>query len=343
MNQKEDTKGHVIKKANGLRRRIGSFLKAFVPFFLYPVVFSLCAFPTASLSAPESRVVFTDVTRASGVTFKHVFSPDKKYILESMSGGVALFDYDNDGWLDIYFVNAPTIGAAVDSRGARSELWRNKGDGTFTDVTDKAGVGFPGWGMGVSTGDYDNDGWEDLYVTCFGANRLYHNNGDGTFTDVAAKAGVTDPRWSTGAAFGDYNNDGLLDLFVANYVDLKLDALPEFGKGKHCQFPGLPVQCGPQGLKGSGDSLFRNNGDGTFTDVSKQAGVADPEGLFGLGVAWCDFNEDGFIDLYVANDTGANYLYQNKGDGSFSEIGLMSGAALSEDGKAQASMGMAIG
>jgi hypothetical protein len=232
---------------------------------------------------------------------------------------------------------------AIAANAANDVSWRNLGDGTFADVTDKAGVGFPGFGMGACTGDYDNDGWEDLYVTCFGANRLYRNNGDGTFTEVAAKAGVADPRWSTGAAFGDYNNDGRLDLFVANYVDLKLDALPEFGKGKFCQFQGMPVQCGPQGLKGAGDSLFRNNGDGTFADVSKAAGVADPEGLFGLGVAWCDFNDDGRIDLYVANDTGANYLYRNKGDGTFSEIGLLSGAALSEDGKGQASMGVAIG
>jgi hypothetical protein len=308
--------------------------------FLSVLVWLVCA---RSSAASESQVVFTDITQASGISFKHAFSPEKKYILESMSGGVALFDYDNDGWLDIYFVNAPTVATAADTRSARSELWGNNGDGTFTDVTDKAGVGYPGWGMGVCTGDYNNDGWEDLYVTCFGANRLYRNNGDGTFTETAAKAGVADPRWSTGAAFGDYNNDGLLDLFVANYVDLKLDALPEFGKGKYCQFQGLAVQCGPQGLQGAGDTLFRNNGDGTFTDVSKLAGVADKEGLFGLGVAWCDFNEDGHIDLYVANDTGANYLYQNKGDGTFSEIGLMSGAALSEDGKGQASMGVAIG
>jgi hypothetical protein len=327
MNQKNNIKGQRVK---GEKAKLYAF---FVPLFLCPFVF-------VSLASSDNRVVFTDVTKASGVTFKHTYSPDKKYILESMSGGVALFDYDNDGWQDIYFVNSPTV---AEPTGARSELWRNNGDGTFTDVTDKAGVGSPGWGMGVCAGDYDNDGWEDLYITCFGANRLYRNNGDGTFTDVAAKAGVADPRWSTGAAFGDYNNDGRLDLFVANYVDLKLDALPEFGKGKHCQFQGLPVQCGPQGLKGAGDSLFRNNGDGTFTDVSKQAGVADQEGLFGLGVAWCDFNEDGRIDLYVANDTGANYLYRNKGDGTFSEVGLMSGAALSEDGKAQASMGVAIG
>jgi enediyne biosynthesis protein E4 len=304
---------------------------------------ALCVLPSFSFSSAADRVVFTDVTKASGITFRHVFSPDKKYILESMSGGVALFDYDNDGWQDIYFVNAPTVATAGDPKSARSELWRNLGDGTFADVTDKAGVGFPGFGMGVCTGDYDNDGWEDLYVTCFGANRLYRNNGNGAFTEVAAKAGVSDPRWSTGAAFGDYDNDGRLDLFVANYVDLKLDALPEFGKGKYCQFQGLAVQCGPQGLRGAGDSLFRNNGDGTFTDVSKAAGVADAEGLFGLGVAWCDFDDDGRIDLYVANDTGANYLYQNRGDGTFSETGLLAGVALSEDGKAQASMGVAIG
>lgn len=322
----------------------GIFLEGFRLFRYFCLFRVLLAIAFASSSplfaAPDNRVVFTDITEESRIKFKHVSSPDKKYILESMSGGVALFDYDKDGWQDIYFVNAPTV---AEPTGARSELWRNNGDGTFTDVTDKAGVGFPGWGMGVCAGDYDNDGWEDLYLTCFGANRLYRNNGDGTFTDVAAKAGVADPRWSTGAAFGDYNNDGRLDLFVANYVDLKLDALPEFGKGKHCQFQGLPVQCGPQGLKGAGDSLFRNNGDGTFTDVSNQAGVADKEGLFGLGVAWLDFNEDGHIDLYVANDTGANYLYQNKGDGTFSEIGLMSGVAFSEDGKGQASMGVAIG
>jgi hypothetical protein len=343
MNHQTVTKEEKGEASESLKWLVGPFLRAALPLALSSFLFFLCIPSSASFTGPESHVVFTDVTRASGVTFKHAFALEKKYILESMSGGVALFDYNNDGWLDIYFVNAPTVATAADPHSARSELWRNNGDGSFTDVTDKAGVGYPGWGMGVATGDYDNDGWEDLYVTCYGANRLYHNNGDGTFTDVAAKAGVTDPRWSTGAAFGDYDNDGLLDLFVANYVDLKLDALPEFGKGKQCQFQGLPVQCGPRGLKGAGDSLFHNNGDGTFTDVSKKAGVADEEGLFGLGVAWCDFDRDGYIDLYVANDTGANYLYRNNGNGTFSEIGLMSGAALSEDGKAQASMGVAIG
>ncbi len=294
-------------------------------------------------SSPDTRVAFTDIIAATGITFSHASAPEKKYIIESMSGGVALFDFDRDGWLDVYLVNSPAVATANDSASARSALWKNNRDGTFTDVTERAGVGYPGWAMGVATGDYDNDGWDDLYVTCFGANRLFRNKGDGTFVDVTSRAGVDDPRWSTGAAFGDYDNDGWLDLFVANYVDLSLDALPEFGKGRHCVFRGLPVQCGPRGLKGAGDSLYRNNGDGTFTDVSTRAGVSDPALRFGMGVAWCDFNEDGRVDLYVANDSGPNFLYRNNGDGTFTDVGLASGTALSDDGKEQASMGVTIG
>ncbi len=291
----------------------------------------------------ESSVVFTDITAATGIRFTHVSAPEKKYIVESMSGGVALFDFDNDGWLDVFLTNSPTVATAAAPGRARSALWRNNRDGTFSDVTDRAGVGTPGWAMGVATGDFDNDGWEDLYVTCFGANHLFRNNGDGTFTDVTARAGVGNPRWSTGAAFADYDNDGRLDLFVANYVDLHLDALPPFGEGKHCVFRGRPVQCGPRGLPGAGDSLFHNNGDGTFTDVSAAAGVADPARRFGMGVAWCDFNDDGRVDLYVANDSGPNYLYRNNGDGTFTDVGLSSGTALSDDGAEQASMGVTIG
>ncbi len=293
--------------------------------------------------AAESRVTFTDITRETGITFSHVSSPDKQYIVESMSGGVALLDFDRDGFLDVYFVNSLTVATAGDARSARSGLWRNQGDGTFTDVTEAAGVGYPGWGMGAVTGDFDNDGWDDLYVTCFGPNRLYRNNGNGTFTDVTEKAAVGDPRWSAGAAFADYDSDGRLDLFVANYVDLRLDALPAFGAGKYCQFQGLPVQCGPRGLPGAGDSLYRNNGDGTFSDVSAQAGVADTAGRFGMGVAWSDFNRDGRADLFVANDVGPNFLYRNNGDGTFTDVGLQAGVALSEDGKEQASMGVAVG
>jgi hypothetical protein len=310
---------------------------------LVGVVYALSTGSFGFTQPTPADLVFTDVTRASGITFKHVLAPEKKYILESMSGGVAIFDFNRDGRPDIYFVNSPTVATRSEPRSARSELWKNNGDGTYTDVTEKAGVGYPGWGMGVTTGDYDNDGWEDLYVTCFGPDRLYRNNRDGTFTDATEKTGVSDPRWSTGAAFADYDNDGWLDLFVANYADVRLDALPEFGKGKTCQYQGLPVQCGPRGLPGSGDSLFHNNRDGTFTDVAVQAGVADPAGRFGMGVAWCDFNEDGYVDLYVANDTGPNFLYRNNGNGTFTDIGLASGTALSENGEAQASMGVTIG
>ena len=289
------------------------------------------------------NVTFTDVTKESTIAFSHISSPDKKYILESMSGGVAVFDFDKDGLLDVYLVNSPTVASKGESRNARSELWRNRGDGTFVDATDKAGVGDPGWGMGVVAADFDNDGWEDLYVTCYGPNRLYRNNGDGTFSDVTEKAGVGDPRWSTGAAFADYDGDGWLDLFVANYVDVRLDALPEFGKGKFCEFHGIPVQCGPRGLRGAGDTLYRNKGDGTFEDVSMKAGVADEDGRFGMGVAWSDFDGDGRPDLYVANDTGPNYLYKNNGNGTFVDVALQAGTALSEDGNAQGSMGVAIG
>jgi enediyne biosynthesis protein E4 len=296
-----------------------------------------------AFNQPGSGVVFTDVTASTKITFAHAFSPEKKYIVESMSGGVALFDFDKDGWLDVYLANSPTVATAGNPASARSALWRNNHDGTFIDVTERAGVGSPGWAMGVATGDYDNDGWEDLYVTCFGANHLYRNNGDGTFTDVTARAGVGDSRWSTGAAFGDYDNDGRLDLFVANYIDLRLDALPEFGSGKNCLYRGLAVQCGPRGLTGAGDSLYHNNGDGTFTDVSTAAGVADPSLRFGMGVAWCDFNEDGHVDLYVANDSGPNFLYKNNGNGTFTDVGLASGTALSENGAEQASMGVSIG
>ena len=300
--------------------------------------------------APES-VTFTDVTKESGITFSHAWSPEKKYILESMSGGVAAFDFDKDGLVDLYFVNAPTVetalrqaqGGAGDQRSARSELWRNRGDGTFVDVTEKAGVGYPGWGMGVTAADFDNDGWDDLYVTCYGPNRLYRNQGDGTFADVTDKAGVGDPRWSTGAAFADYDGDGWIDLFVANYVDVRLDALPAFGKGRLCEFHGIPVQCGPRGLSGSGDSLYRNKGDGTFEDVSIKAGVADPKGRFGIGVAWSDFDADGRPDLFVANDAGPNFLYKNNGSGTFADVALPGGVALSEDGKEQGSMGVAVG
>jgi hypothetical protein len=272
-----------------------------------------------------------------------VSSPEKKYIVESMSGGVLLFDYDRDGWPDIYFTNAPTVAMALKHEKARGALYHNNHDGTFSDVTDKAEVATPCFANGGAVGDYNNDGWPDFYITCLGGNVLYRNNGDGTFTDVTARAGVADGRNSTGAAFGDYDNDGFLDLMVSNYVDFRLDALPTFGKLPICTYRGLDVQCGPRGLKGGGDSLFHNRGDGTFTDVSKQAGVDDPHGYYGLGVAWVDFNNTGRPDIFVANDATPNYLYKNEGNGKFSEIGLESGTAVSEDGAEQACMGVAVG
>ena len=289
------------------------------------------------------NVHFTDVTDQAGIKFKHVSTPEKKYIVESMSGGVALFDYDNDGYLDIYLVNSLTVDLVKSKQKTRSALYHNNGDGTFTDVTDKAGVGDIGWGMGAAIGDYNNDGWDDIYVTCLGANHLLKNNGNGTFTDVTQKAGVGDPRWSTGAAFVDYDNDGKLDLFVSNYVDFDVNNLPEFGKGRTCQFKGVPVQCGPRGLKGAGDSLYHNNGDGTFTDVSKKAGVSDPDGYYGLGVIASDFDDDGLVDIFVANDSTPNFLYHNNGDGTFKDVGFPAGVAVNENGGEQGSMGVTLG
>ena len=284
-----------------------------------------------------------DVTAKANVTFLHTSSPEKKYIFESMSGGVVVIDYDRDGWPDLYFTNAPTISMAVSGKTVLGTLYHNNHDGTFTDVTQKAGITKACLAMGGAVGDYDNDGWPDLYVTCLGGNILYHNNGDGTFTDVTAKAGVADGRWSAGASFGDYDGDGFVDLVVTNYVDFHLNDLPQFGSAPYCKYRGVDVQCGPRGLKGAGDSLFHNNGDGTFTDVSKVSGVNDPQGYYGLGVIWADFNGTGRPDIYMTNDSTPKYLYRNMGGGKFKEIGYESGAALSADGAEQASMGIAVG
>ena len=261
-----------------------------------------------------------------------------------MSGGVALIDYDGDGWPDIYFTNAQSVDMALHGLKSRSALYHNNHDGTFTDVTDKAGVGYPCWAMGAVVGDYNNDGRPDLLVTCLNGVVLYRNNGDGTFTDVTKASGLAaDTGWATGAAFGDYDNDGNADLFVSHYVDFHLDNLPVFGSSKACKYLGLDVQCGPRGLKGAPDNLYRNNGDGTFTDVSKQAGVDDAELRYGLTSIWSDFNNDGKLDLFVTNDGEANYLYQNDGAGKFEDVALLAGVAANEDGVEQANMGVAYG
>jgi enediyne biosynthesis protein E4 len=296
----------------------------------------------ALAQAPEVRV-FKDVTAEAGIRFVRHAAPEKKYIVESMSGGVALFDYDGDGRLDIYLVDSLTVDTAGNPRAARSALFRNAAGGRFVDVTDKAGVGHPGWGMGACTADYDGDGREDLYVTAMFRNRLYRNGGDGTFTDVAESAGVTGGGWSAGCGFADYDRDGDLDLFVSRYVKFDLASLPEFGKGKSCNYRGIPVQCGPRGLPGEGDFLYRNDGGGRFTEVGAKAGVADPRAYFGLGIAWLDFDEDGWLDLFVANDSGPNYLYRNQKDGTFKDVAFPTGVAVSEDGGEQGSMGVAVG
>jgi hypothetical protein len=287
--------------------------------------------------------LFTDITGKTGIHFEHVSSSDSKYVVESMSGGVILIDYDRDGYPDIYFTNAPTVDMAVKGKTAPGALYHNNHDGTFTGVTDKARLATPCFAMGGAVGDYNNDGWPDLYLTCLGGNKLFRNNGDGTFTDVTKQTGVADGRWSTGAAFGDYDGDGYLDLMVTNYVDFQLDDLPGFGKAPNCKYRGIDVQCGPRGLKGAGDALFHNNGDGTFTDVSKTAGVDDANGYYGMSVIFSDFNNTGRPDIYVANDSTPKFLYKNLGNGKFQEIGLESGTAVSEDGSEQASMGIAVG
>ena len=310
-----------------------------------PHVILLTAFLAVVLKVyiPPASVQFNDITSNSGITFKHTLSPEKKYIAESMSGGVALFDYDNDGFLDIFLVNSLTVELLKANKKTRSVLYHNNRDGTFSDVTDKARVGDVGWGMGCAVGDFNNDGFNDLYVTSIGPDHLFQNNGNGTFTDVTEKAGVSDPRFSTGAAFLDYDNDGKLDLFVTNYVDFDINHLPTFGEGPTCQFKGIPVQCGPRGLPGAGDSLFHNNGDGTFTDVSKKAGVADSRGYYGLGVVGSDFDGDGWIDIFVANDSTPNFLYHNNGDGTFTDIAFESGTALDKNGNEQGCMGVTLG
>jgi hypothetical protein len=295
---------------------------------------------------PASQIRYRDISNECGIRFHHAGgSAEKKYIFETMSGGVVLFDYDNDGLIDVCLVNGSSLAILAGKEPpVRSRLFRNLGRGRFEDVTERAGLGGAAWGMGGCAADYDNDGWTDLYITNFGRNVLYHNNGDGTFTDVTGRAGVGDPRWSTGAAWADYDRDGYVDLFVANYVAIGVENLPQLPAGsKHCQYRGIPVMCGPRGLRGAGDALFHNNGDGTFKDVSRAAGVADEKEYYGLGAVWGDYDNDGDPDLYVANDAVPNYLYRNEGNGKFTEIGLSAGVAVDEDGKEQASMGVDFG
>ncbi len=314
---------------------------------------SLAAMALAQAPPGPSKPAFSDIAGEAGITFQHHSAPEKKFIVESMSGGVALLDFDNDGLLDIYLTDSLTVATAKDPKAARSALYRNLGHGKFEDVTDRAGVGLAGWAMGVCTADVDGDGWEDIYVTGVDRNMLYHNNHDGTFTDVAGAWGLAGSGWSAGCGFADYDRDGDLDLFVSRYVHFDFNQLPDFGKagpgmkgtgrGADCRYQGIAVQCGPRGLPGETDFLFRNDGNGHFTEVSEKAGVHDPNEYFGLGIAWFDFNGDGWPDLYVANDSGPNFLYQNQKDGTFKDVAFPMGVAVSEDGGEQGSMGVAVG
>jgi len=296
-------------------------------------------------------VVFQDVTKAAGLgDWRHVMGgPEKTFILESNGSGVALLDYDNDGWLDIYLVNGSTFNA-LDGKepSPHAALFHNNHDGTFTDVSLKAGVTNDRWGFGVTAGDFDNDGWPDIFVANYGKNRLYRNNHDSTFTDVAEKAGVTLGNWSSGATWGDYDGDGRLDLFVSGYVHFDHNRLPyphgEVVGFADWAFRGIGnLTCGPRGLEGEPDHLFHNNGDGTFTDVSEKAGVQDKSKYFGLTAIFADVDDDGKPDLMVANDSTPNYLYRNNGFGKFEDESYLSGFALNKDGREVAGMGIATG
>ena len=306
------------------------------------------ATPQQNASPPKVQstdlgISFLNVARESGLNAKTIFGGEhkNKYLLETTGCGVAFYDYDNDGWLDIFLVNGTRLEGFPAGSEPTSHLFRNNRDGTFTDVTLKAGVAHSGWGQGCCVGDYDNDGWDDLFVTYFGKNVLYHNNGDGTFTDVSQKAGVAGngKRWNTGCAFVDYDRDGKLDLFVANYIDMDLATAPVPESGP-CLYKSVMVACGPPGLQGGKNILYHNNGDGTFTDVSEAAGILSASGTYGLGVLTADFDNDGWPDIYVADDSTASALYQNKKNGKFQDIAIEAGCALSPDGKPQAGMGV---
>ncbi len=312
---------------------------------------------TAGGLVKTGPIVFEDVAEKAGLAHwrNATGTPQKKLIIEAKGSGVCLLDFDGDGWLDIYLVNGSTFDALNGkATPPHAALFRNNHDGTFTDVTQKAGVANDRWGLGCAVGDYDNDGWPDLYVTNLGGNRLYHNNRNGTFTDVAEKAGVVLKSNSpdvvtdyTGATFGDYDGDGKLDLFVSGYIEYDFNHPPVAGspavKSATCQYRAVDVMCGPRGLKGVGDHLFHNNGDGTFSDVSVKAGVSDPNGYYGLGAVFVDLNGDGKPDLAVANDSTPNYLYINKGDGTFEDASYVSGFAFNGAGREVANMGLAVG
>jgi enediyne biosynthesis protein E4 len=320
-------------------------VRAIVPWSV-AALFVGAALSVAARSEDSLPFSFTNVAAQAGLTATTVFGgrEQNRYLLETTGCGTAFFDFDNDGWLDAFLVNGTTLDGFPKGQEPTNHLYHNRGDGTFEDVTARAGLAASGWGQGVCAGDYDNDGFVDLYVTYYGQSRLYQNRGDSTFEEVTAKAGLTETRlrWSTGCAFLDFDHDAKLDLFVANYIDLDLKTAPVPESGL-CRYRGIPVACGPPGLVGGKNVLYRNRGDGTFEDVSEKAGITKASGTYGLGVSTLDFDGDGWTDLYVANDSNPSTLYRNKTGSGFEDIAVAAGCAYSADGKNQAGMGVAVG
>src|ERR1700688_627166 len=336
------------------RERIGTcvfFLLAMVALFGVMAHSQSLAQPSQQIEAAKSSVNpssanFIDIADKAGLTAVNVFGgvDTKKYIIETTGTGVAIFDYDNDGWPDIFIVNGTTLEGFPGKEAPTNHLYHNNHDGTFTDVTEKTGLVGTGWGQGVCVGDYDNDGWEDLYVTYYGKNRLYHND-HGVFTEVAEKAGVagSGKTWGTRCALVDYNRDGRLDLIVANYVDFNLSTTPVPGQGSSCVWKGVPVMCGPRGLPGSKNILYENRGDGTFADVTIKAHIDRTNGQYAFSVSTLDFDDDGWPDIYIACDSAPSILYHNNHDGTFTDVAVTAGVSFNEDGREQAGMGTTIG
>jgi hypothetical protein len=324
----------------GIGLSAGIALGVLLPFSL------VLALDNPQNTATKPLAYFTDIAKRAGLTMTNTFGgvTTKKYIIETTGTGVAIFDYDNDGWPDIFIVNGTKLDVLPAGEAPSNHLYRNNHDGTFTDVTAKAGLVHSGWGQGVCVGDYDNDGFEDLYVTYYGKNVLYRNNGDGTFTDVSEKAGVagSGKAWGTGCAFVDYDRDGHLDLMVANYVDFDLSTTPAPGERSTCLWKGAPVMCGPQGLPGGKNILYHNRGDGTFEDVSTKAHIDKADGHYAFSVSTLDYDDDGWPDIFVACDSTPSILYHNNRDGTFKDVAITAGAAFNEDGRAQAGMGSTV-
>ncbi len=317
--------------------RIGTVVALFVIF--------LGVSPAAQTKAPAAPIPqFDDIPRQAGLTVSHISTSEQHYIIESMSGGIALFDCDDDGKLDIAAINGSTVDRYRAGGDLLVTLYHQDENLKFSNITPSAGLARKGWGLGIAVADFDNDGKLDMYATGFGGSALYRGLSGCKFEDVTGKAGVGGSGFMTGAAWGDYDRDGSVDLFVSRYVHLDIDKLPEFGSNeKFCRFKGILVQCGPWGMEGESDFLFHNRGNGTFEEVSTKAGMDDPRHRYGLGAVWSDYDNDSWPDLYVANDAGPNFLYHNRHDGTFDEIGLLTGVALSDDGQELGSMGVDFG